>query len=95
MSDSFGMHLIGETVTGCEYEGGGNAIVRCVWGLWSPRGDAVAGTGGIGPRVSGFDIWSCAAAVARETKHMLASWRKATDEGPCHATLFDGVGGAA
>lgn len=95
MSNTHGLHLVAETISGCEYEGGGNAIVRCVWGLWTPQGEAVSGTGGIGPRVSGFDIWACAAAVARETKAMLAGWRRARESCPYWLPLFEDHGGAA
>lgn len=95
MSNSFGMHLVGQTLNGCEYEGGGNAIVRCVWGLWSPRGDVVDGTLGIGARVSGFDIWACAASVARETKEMLSEWGRGRERRPPQLLLFESVGGGA
>lgn len=94
MSNSFGMHLIGQTMNGCEFDGGGNAIVRCVWGLWSPRGDAVDGTVGIGARVSGCDIWACAASAARETKEMLADWGR-RERRPSQLLLFESVGGGA
>lgn len=95
MSESFGMHLIGETLNRWEYEGGGNAIVRCLWGLWTPHGAAVAGTGGMGPCVSGFNIWECATIAARETREMLAGWRKAREGCPYYLPLFAAVGGAA
>lgn len=95
MSATYGFHLIAETLPSGEYEGGGNSIVRCLWGLWTPQGEPVSGMVSMGPCVSGFDVWACSAAVAREAKAMVAGWREARERCLHRLPLFDHVGGAA
>ena len=86
-SVTYGEHLIGQTISGTCFEGGGQSVVRFRWGLWNADGKPVENTGGIGVCVAGDDIWACAAECARLARAMVTDWRNPSKPGP-HATLF-------